>query len=298
MPESPSPVDQPPVVDRPSAADWARLAVPGLIWGTSFFFIAEGLESFPAILITPMRIAFGFAALAFVPASRTPIPRSAWPRIIVLAAVWMAIPLTMFPFAEERVSSSVTGMLNGAIPLFVASISALAFKVRASRAQVGGLLVGFVGVVLVAAPTVSEGRSSMVGVLLIMLALVCYGFSLNVAMPLQQQFGSLPVLWRAQLAALVMTTPFGLTSLDDIRFEWGALVMIACLGVFGTGLAYSIMASNAGRLGATRASVTTYLIPAVSLALGAVVRDEKVYVLSVVGCVVALAGAYLTGRKN
>ena len=298
MPESPSPVDQPPVVDRPTAADWARLAVPGLIWGTSFFFIAEGLESFPAILITPMRIAFGFAALAFVPASRTPIPRSAWPRIIVLAAVWMAIPLTMFPFAEERVSSSVTGMLNGAIPLFVASISALAFKVRASRAQVGGLLVGFVGVVLVAAPTVSEGRSSMVGVLLIMLALVCYGFSLNVAMPLQQQFGSLPVLWRAQLAALVMTTPFGLTSLDDIRFEWGALVMIACLGVFGTGLAYSIMASNAGRLGATRASVTTYLIPAVSLALGAVVRDEKVYVLSVVGCVVALAGAYLTGRKN
>ena len=56
--------------------------------------------------------------------------------------------------------------------------------------------------------------------------------------------------------------------------------------------------SNAGRLGATRASVTTYLIPVVSLALGAVVRDEKVYLLSVLGCAVALVGAFLTGRKN
>jgi drug/metabolite transporter (DMT)-like permease len=275
-----------------------RLAAPGLIWGTSFFFIAEGLEAFPAIMITPMRIAFGFAALACVPASRTPIPRSAWPRIIALAAVWMAVPLSMFPFAEERVSSSVTGMLNGATPLFVATVGALVFHMRPSRAQVTGLIVGFLGVVLIAIPTVTEGKSSVVGILLILLALSCYGFSLNVAMPLQQTYGSLPVLWRAQMVALVMTAPLGFTGITDIDFAWKPLLMVGLLGVFGTGLAYVMTVSNAGRLGATRASVTTYLIPVVALALGAIVRDEKVYALSIAGCAVALVGAYLAGRRH
>lgn len=282
---------------QPTTTDWLRLAAPGLIWGTSFFFIAEGLEAFPAIMITPMRIAFGFAALACVPASRTPIPRSAWPRIIALAAVWMAVPLSMFPFAEERVSSSVTGMLNGATPLFVATVGALVFHMRPSRAQVTGLIVGFLGVVLIAIPTVTEGKSSVVGILLILLALSCYGFSLNVAMPLQQTYGSLPVLWRAQMAALVMTAPLGFTGINDIDFAWKPLLMVGLLGVFGTGLAYVMTVSNAGRLGATRASVTTYLIPVVALALGAIVRDEKVYALSIAGCAVALVGAYLAGSS-
>ena len=281
---------------QPTTADWLRLTTPGLIWGTSFFFIAEGLKSFPAIMITPMRIAFGFAALACVPASRTRIPRSAWPRIIALAAVWMAVPLTMFPFAEERVSSSVTGMLNGATPLFVATVGAIVFKKRASKAQVNGLLVGFAGVVIIAVPTFNEGSSSIVGIALIVAALTCYGFALNVALPLQQAHGSLPILWRAQAAALVMTVPFGLSGVNDIDFAWAPLVMVVLLGVFGTGLAYVMTVSNAGRLGATRASVTTYLIPVVALALGAFIRNESVDPLSIIGCAVALAGAYLAGR--
>ena len=283
---------------QPTTTDWLRLVTPGLIWGTSFFFIAEGLKAFPAIMITPMRIAFGFAALACVPASRTPVPRSAWPRIVTLAAVWMAVPLSMFPFAEERVSSSVTGMLNGATPLFVATVGALAFKKKASKAQVNGLLVGFAGVVVIAVPTFNDGSSSIVGIALIVAALTCYGFSLNVALPLQQAHGSLPVLWRAQAAALVMTLPLGLTGINDIDFAWSPLVMIVLLGVFGTGLAYVMTVSNAGRLGATRASVTTYLIPVVALALGALIRNESVDPLSILGCAIALVGAYLAGRSS
>jgi len=281
---------------QPTTADWLRLTTPGLIWGTSFFFIAEGLKSFPAIMITPMRIAFGFAALACVPASRTRIPRSAWPRIIALAAVWMAVPLTMFPFAEERVASSVAGMLNGAIPLFVATVATVVYKRRPSRAQLYGLAVGFVGVVLIAAPTLGEGSSSVVGIALIFVALACYGFALDLAAPLQQAHGSLPVLWNAQLVALVLVLPFGVPTFGDIEFAWKPFLMIGALGVFGTALAYVVMAANAGRFGSTRASVTTYLIPVVSLALGAVILDETVEVLSVLGCAVTLWGAYLAGR--
>jgi drug/metabolite transporter (DMT)-like permease len=277
-------------------ADLARLAVPGLIWGTSFFFIAEGLDAFPAAMITPMRLAFGFATLSFVPAARATIPRGAWPRIILLGLIWMAIPLTMFPFAEERVASSVAGMLNGGIPLFVATVATLVYKRRPSRAQIYGILVGLGGVVCIALPTLNEGRSSAFGIVLIFIALVCYGFALDIAGPLQRAHGALPVLWRSQFVALVLTLPFATPVVDDVDFAWEPLAMIAALGIFGTALAYVVMGSNAGRFGSTRASLTTYLIPVVSLALGAAIRDESVAVLSVIGCAITLAGAYLAGR--
>ena len=281
-----------------STIDWTRLALPGLIWGTSFYFIAEGLDAFPAIMITPMRIGFGFLTLACVPASRVAVRREAWRRIFLLAVLWMAVPLSMFPFAEERVTSSVTGMLNGATPLFVATVTALVFGSRPSRSQLVGLLTGFVGVIAIAIPTMSEGHSSVVGVLMILFALLCYGFALNIAAPLQQEYGALPVLWRTQAVALALTLPFGLTGLGEVNFSWRPLVMVAALGVFGTAIAYVLAATNAGRLGSTRASLSIYITPVVSLALGAVVRNEKVHVLSLLGCFVALVGAYLAGRRH
>ena len=281
-----------------SSRELGRLAVPGLIWSASFYFIAEGLKGFPAAMITPMRLAFGFLTLACVPAARVRLPREAWPRLVLLATIWMAVPLTMFPFAEERVASSVAGMLNGAIPLFVASVATFVYKRRPSRAQLSGLAVGFVGVVLIAAPSLGEGSSSAIGIGLIFVALACYGFALDLAAPLQQRYGSLPVLWNAQLVALVLVIPFAIPSADDVEFAWKPLLMIGALGMFGTALAYVVMAANAGRFGSTRASVTTYLIPVGSLVLGAAILNESVAVLSVLGSAVTLWGAWLAGRAR
>lgn len=286
------------VVETPSTRDWAVLAVPGLIWGMSFYFIAEGLEMFPAMAITPARIGLGALALAPLRAARAPVPRSAWPGIALLAVVWMAVPLTMFPLAEERVSSSLTGMLNGATPLFVAVVGAAVYGLRSSRAQRAGLLVGFAGVVLIAAPAAGDGGSSAVGVALILVALVCYGFSLHIARPLQQSHGVLAVLWRSQLVAFAVTMPLAAGATDDIEFLWGPFLMIVALGVLGTGVAHAVTAGNTARFGATRASASLYLTPVISLVLGAVLRDEDVYLASVIGCAVALLGAYLAGRTD
>jgi len=276
--------------------DWARWAVPGLVWGTSFYFIAEGLEAFPAALITPMRVAFGFLTLAAFPAARRArIDRKDLPRILLLGAIWMAIPLSLFPFAEERVSSSVTGMLNGATPIFVTTVAAFLARRLPRWQQLVGLAVGFGGVVLIALPA-GSGRSSWTGIAMIFIALAFYGFALNLAVPLQQRYGSLAVMWRAQATALVLTAPFGIAALPDVHFTWPAFAAMVALGSLGTALAYVTMANNAGRLGSSRASASVYLIPVVSLLLGALVRHEEVAVLSVAGCAVTVLGAYLAGR--
>ena len=281
-----------------SASAWARWALPGVVWGTSFFFIAEALEAFPAATITPLRVLFGFLTLSCVPAARrTRIePADRW-RIALLGTIWMAIPLSLFPFAEQHVSSSVTGMLNGATPIFVTAVAASMARTLPHVRQIIGLLVGLGGVVLIALPSSGEGSNSWTGIALIFIALVFYGFALNVAVPLQQRYGGLPVLWRSQGVALILTLPLGLTRAGDMHVTWRAMASVVALGVLGTALAYVLMVDNAGRLGSSRASASVYLIPVVSLLLGALVRNEDVAVLSVAGCAVALVGAWLASRR-
>ena len=281
-----------------AAGDWLLLLIPGVIWGASFLFIAEALEAVGPNGITFARILVGFATLALIPAARWTVPRRAWGGIALLSVVWLAFPLSMFPYAEQRVSSALTGMLNGANPLFTAIVAALLARRLPSRAIAVGLAVGLIGAVLVALPALGEGRSSAVGVALILVALLSYGVALNVMRPLQQEHGALPVIWRAQAIALVLTAPLGLPELVGARWSPGPLLAIVALGALGTGVAYVVIATASGRLGATRASATTFLIPPVALVLGLLVRDESVALLSVLGGVVCVAGAWLMRRAS
>src|SRR5262249_62434820 len=103
---------------REGVIDWLLLVVPGLIWGASFLFIAEGLEAMAPNGVTFTRVAIGFLTLSLVPAARRPILRSAlWPTA-ALGVLGLAVPLSLFPFAEQHVSSALTGMLNCATPPF------------------------------------------------------------------------------------------------------------------------------------------------------------------------------------
>jgi len=278
--------------------DWAALALPGLIWGSSFYLIAEGLEAFSPYVVTWMRIGFGLTVLLTVPTARAPVPAGSWPRFVVLGVVWMTLPLTLFSLAEERVSSSVTGMLNGANPIFTAVVAAVIVKAVPPARQQLGLLIGLVGIVLIALPSWSEGGSSASGVLMILAALSCYGVALNLAGPLQRRLGSLPVIVRSLSVAFVLTSPLGIIGIADSEFAWGSAIAVALLGAFGTGLAFVLMASNAGNFGSTRASSTTYLIPAVALALGLLFRGESVDALAIVGSAIALSGAYLVNTTR
>ncbi|HET9040362.1 MAG TPA: DMT family transporter [Gemmatimonadales bacterium] len=278
--------------------DWILLIVPGVIWGASFLFIAEGLEAMGPNGVTFTRILVGFLTLALFSGSRRPVRRDDWLGTALVGVLWMAFPLSMFPFAERHVSSALTGMLNGAVPLFVAIVAAGIARRWPSRGIALGLAVGLAGGVLMALPTVGQGRSTALGVLLILAALVSYGFALNVARPVQQRNGALPVIWRAQAVALVLTAPLGLPELLRARWSPGPLLSLLALGALGTAVAYVLTVMAAGRVGATKASATAFLIPPVALVLGVMVRGEHVAALSVLGGVVCLAGAWLMRRAQ
>jgi drug/metabolite transporter (DMT)-like permease len=278
--------------------DWSLLVLPGIIWGASFLFIAEGLQAMGPNGVTFGRIAIGFLTLGLLPAARRPIPRHDWLPTALLGVVWMAFPLSMFPYAEQRVSSALTGMLNGAMPLFAAVVASAIARRAPSRGIAIGLGVGLAGAILVASPSIGQGSSSLIGVMLILVALASYGVAVNLARPLQQRNGALPVIWRAQLVAMLLTAPVGLPELIAARWTRGPLLSMLALGVLGTGVAFVLATIASGRIGATRASATAFLIPPVALLLGVTVRGEQVAALSILGGAVCIAGAWLIRRDQ
>ncbi len=276
--------------------DWALLTAVAAMWGSSFLFIGVGVDHFAPALVALLRVAFGAAVLSAVPAARRRVPRSDWPAIAVLGAVWMAGPFVLFGIAEQSIDSSLAGMLNAAAPLFTAVVAALVSRRAPGARRRAGLSMGFAGVVVIGSPSLHGAHATAVGAGLVVLATALYGIAFNLATPLQQRHGALPVIWRAQLVALALLTPLGLGGLPESSFAWSSLLAVGALGCLGTALAFVAFTTLAGRVGSTRASVTVYFLPAVAIALGAVFRHETVAGASLLGTALVTAGALLTSR--
>jgi drug/metabolite transporter (DMT)-like permease len=278
--------------------EWGLLVAVAAIWGSSFLFIAESLESFEPAVITAGRFVLGFLTLAAFPAARRPIERSDWRGVIAIAVIWMAVPMYLFPVAQQWISSSLAGMINGAVPLFAAVIAAVLLRKRPARIQIAGLAIGFAGVVLVSARGGSSTEYGYLGVGLLLFAVMCYGLGVNLAVPLQQRYGALPVLMRSLAIAAVLTVPVGLFFLPDGNVSWSSSVALLALGMLGTGIAFVAMTTLVGRAGATRGAVATYFIPIVALLLGVAFRDENAPIISLLGIALILFGAGITSRRE
>jgi len=280
------------------AADWGLFVAIALIWGSSFLFIAVALDSIEPGLITWGRIALGAAVLNAVPRARSAIAAEDRFRLVLLSLLWVAVPFTLFPLAEQHISSAVTGMLNGSMPIFAALVAGVLLRTPPGPAQAAGLAVGLTGTVLVSLDQLGEGDSAWIGILLALAATVCYGFAINIAAPLQRRYGSLAVMARMLAMATLWTLPFGAWSVPGSTFEWGPALSVAFIGAVGTGIAFVVMATLVGSVGSTRAAMATYLIPVVAMVLGVVVRDEQVGWIGVLGVGLVVAGAWFASRAE
>lgn len=280
--------------------DWGLFAAISLIWGSSFLLIAESLEVFTPGMVTFGRVALGAATLWTLRVVRQPgrrIEPEDRGRVVGLAVLWVAIPFTLFPLAQQWINSAVTGLLNGATPVLVAVVSVVFVRVVPRGTQLVGLLLGFAGIVLISFGSAGQGSSETKGVLLVLAATVCYGFSLNVAPPLQAKYGSIVLMSSVLGVAAVFVMPFAFVDVSDNEWQTSSALALIALGAIGTGAAYWVMTSLVGRVGSIRASFITYLIPIVSLGLGVWLRGDSVAGLALIGAPITLLGASLASRK-
>ena len=285
-------------LDAFGSVEWSLMISIALVWGSSFLLIELSLETFHPSVISWSRIVLGFATLTLFPSARRTIDREDWSRIAVLSMTWVAIPFSLFPFAQQHIDSALTGMLIGLVPIFAAVFAAIFLRSMPRRIQAAGIGIGFVGVVGIGLPALGDSSSSVFGVGLVAVATVLLGLSINLSVPLQHRYGGPAVMVRTLGIASVATLPFALAGLSRSTWDVSSAAAVSVLGVLGTGVAFVLMAQFVGRVGPTRSGVAIYLNTIVSIVLGVVFLAETVVAAQLVGTILLLTGAWLTSRKE
>lgn len=278
--------------------EWGLLVGIALIWGSSFVFMAIGLDAFRPGVITLARVSLGALTLSLVPRARTAIDKEDRRRVFALGIIWIGIPLTIFPIAQQWIDSSVAGMLNGAVPITSAAWATLLLRRLPGWRQLLGIGIGLVGILAISAPEVIDSSATALGSTLVIVAVILYGLSTNLAVPLQQKYGSLPVLFNAQLAALIVVIPFGLSQIRGSTWAWSSALAMVPLGVLGTGLAFVLMVTLVGRVGGPRGSISIYFVPVVAIILGVAARGDNIESAAIAGTALVLLGAWIASRRE
>jgi drug/metabolite transporter (DMT)-like permease len=284
-------------------ANLLRFGVLALIWGSSFLLIKVALGGMTAPQLVLGRLSFGLVVLIAVMAiQRRPLPRDpkVWGHLAVLALVANVGPFFLFGWAEsaERVTSGLAGVLNGTTPLLTLVIAIAALpEERASRTRLAGIGLGFAGVVTIIGPW-RQGTvgGQLLGLLACLGAAACYGVSFNYTRRMLSGRGHPPVaLACGQLlvATSVQVIVVALTSRHAIHADAKVVAAVVALGALGTGFAYLLYYGLIEDVGATTASMVTYVMPVVAVALGVVVRHEPLTWNLFVGAAVLILGVAL-----
>jgi drug/metabolite transporter (DMT)-like permease len=296
-------------VERPAPRVWLPpFLLLSLLWGSSFLFIKVAVEEFSPVQVAFGRLAVGAVVLVvavYASGGRMPGSRRVWAWSIVTSLFLHAIPFTLFPFGEERISSVLAGIWNALTPLWtVLTVLVLLPSEKASRQRLLGLGVGFVGVVVVLAPWSSRELGAWIGSIACILAALCYA----IGTPISRRFLGGSQHSGLSLAAVQLTLgalwlvpllPFQPTPGPVTAEGAGSLV---ALGVLGTGVAFWLYWVLIRRIGASSTTTVTYVMPIWSTLLGVIVLGEALRWNEPVGAVVILAGVAvsegLLGRRR
>jgi drug/metabolite transporter (DMT)-like permease len=261
-------------------------------------FIKVELEALDPLVVALARVVFGAATLLIVLAiQREPLPRgrTVWRDLFVVALFYNSIPFALFAFGEQHASSIVAAIGNATTPLWtvVFVIALLPFE-AATRERLGGVVIGFVGVLVLLGPWNGLGGPSLLGTLLCLGPGVCYGFAFAYTRRHLTGKADSPVsLAGAQVLVatlqLAVVTPFFSSAPSHITLKvWGSML---ALGALGTGLAYVLSYDIIGRAGATTASLVTYVVPLFATFFGVVLLSESLTWNEPVGAAVIILGA-------
>jgi len=290
---------------------WIEFLALTLIWGASFLWIKIAVREVGPFTIVSIRLVMAMAAiLPFLIRGRVGVPRSGrmWWHIVVQGLTSTALPWILITWAEKHIDSALATVLNGTVPLFTIVIAHLWLSDdRMTTRRVAGLLVGFVGVLILVGNDLrflaGGGDDATRLMLLGQLAMLCssffYAFSNVYA---RRHFRTVPPVFQAFYTMLaadalmwivtpVVEAPFRLPALP---ITWLA---IAWLGVLGAGVSYLIFYHLLHEIGPTRMATVTFTIPVVGVTLGVIFLGEALTWQLIAGTVLIVSGVAGVTRR-
>ena len=269
------------------------------IWGSSFLMIKYSLNELNPSDIAIYRIVIGAIFINIFVRTNEKIENSDHIWMLIISFFWMALPFYMFGIAEQTITSSLAGLINGSTPIFVAFIAVVFYKLKVTRLQLIYIFSGFIGVGLI---TLGDGLNELsfsVGSIYALIASISYGISVNLVEPLIKKYDSLIVIKIVmRYASLLSLLMFGFTATFKIPTLEVSLIPMMILGIGGTGIAflsYYKLLNNVGRISS---SFVVYMIPIFSIFFGYQFLNEITNSIQFVGIGIILSSAFLYSRTQ
>jgi drug/metabolite transporter (DMT)-like permease len=285
--------------------EWAAFGLLGLIWGSSFLWIKIGVASITPMMLVTLRVTFGLLALlAVVAAQRQALPRdrSTLLKYGFMGVFNLVVPFLLITWGETKIDSSLASILNAATPLFVIIIAHFwLHDEKITLARLGGLLLGFVGVVVLVLQNLKPGsvQNDIWGELAVLLATVSYAVALVFSR--KHLRGTKPVVQSTMILVMASALMWIIMPVADrpLVFPATPLTWIAViwLGVLGLCVAYLLFFYLNNAVGPTRASLVTYVFPVVGVVLGIVFLSEPLTWNMVAGSILVVGGIGVVNRK-
>lgn len=286
-----------------SRRGWALFAAMSVIWGLPYLLIKVAVGGVPVPVLVLARVSLGAALLLPIALRRKQVAalKPVWPWLLLFAVVEIILPWFALSEAERGISSSLTGLLIASTPIIVAVLSLfLRGGDRLSPVRWLGLLIGLGGVTVLAGPHLvgsGSGGSAARSVAEVLFVALCYATGPLIA---NRKLADVPpVAMTAACLALASVVYAPLAALDWPSAVPSASVLLAMAGlaVVCTAAAFLIFFQLIGEAGPARASVITYINPAIAVTLGVAVLGEHVTAIMLIAFGTILVGSVLATRS-
>ncbi|WKX69091.1 DMT family transporter [Streptomyces sp. XD-27] len=284
--------------------EWLALAAAGVTvvsWASAFVSIRSAGSAYSPGALALGRLLAGTLVLAAISVVRRTgwPPRAAWPGIACSGLLWFGAYMVVLNWGEREVDAGTAAMVVNIGPILIALLSSRLLGEGLPRQLLAGMTVSFAGAVVVGVSISDSGGASVLGVLLCLLAAVCYAAGAVSQKPALRHTGALQVTTFGCLIGTVACLPFAGTLVTEAAHApLSATLNMLYLGVFPTALAFTTWAFALARTTAGRMAATTYVVPALVVLMSWLVLDEVPGPLTLAGGALCLAGVAVSRRRS
>jgi drug/metabolite transporter (DMT)-like permease len=278
--------------------DWILLTALAAIWGSAFMFIKISAVDFGPILLVTLRLLI--AGLVFMPfllrKKKRSLFRAYLPAILIIAIVSNAIPFTMFAYASLGATSNMLGILNGTTAFLTTIIAYFWLKEAVTSKQIIGLLLGFVGVLILVNP--SNGSTTLIASMCAMIGSLCYAFNAAYLQKYHSNSDKIVLIGWSMLFGGFFMIPLASFNLPNSMPDTNSILALFWLAVISTGVGYLAYVRLIDRIGAVKTVTLTYLLPVFSIIWGAIFLKEQITFFILGGFIFVMMGMYFANTSN
>ena len=277
--------------------DWITLILLAAVWGSAFMFIKIAAPDLGPVMLVTVRLYL--AGLLFLPfllqKKYLKLFKSHFNSIFILAIMNNALPFTMFAYASLGANSNMLAILNGTTALITTVLAYFWLKNKVSYLQAAGLLLGFLGILVLVNP--ANASTTFVSSIACLVGAFCYSFCGCYIQRYASNLNAFVMIGWSMFFGALLITPFAFFNVPNSFPKTETILSLLWLGIISTGVAYLGYVRLIERIGAVRTSTVTYLIPAFGILWGSIFLDEQITLIISIGFILILLGIYFSNSS-